>query len=693
MNLRPGLRTPAVSVSAVMRRDTFVLNTLAARLGFNDPKLPELRQLVLPGDQRQAPGMIGALITAACVALALITLYLAFSIPLGPTRVAALHLAVAIPLTFLLHKGWRGQSSTHPHWIDWLLSACAVATFSWAFMSAMRFQERMAYVEPVDTIDMAMGILALIVIFEATRRTVGMTIVVINLIFMAYAMTGSYWPGMLEHRGTDFGQLIEHLYILSDGMFNFIMGITATFLFTFLMFGVFLRVSGGDRIFTELALAIAGSRRGGPAKVAVISSALMGMLSGSTVSNVATTGTMTIPLMKRTGFTPVEAGAIESTASLGGAITPPLMGAGVFLMVAFTGVPLTTIMLYSIIPALLYFAGLYAYIDIKARKRRLDGLPRESLPLVWNVIKAGGHIFIPIFVLIYLLIIGYTPFYASAACVISILLVGAIRTATRMTPAMLILALEVSTLTVITITALSASAAVIYGVMTMTGLIVKVSSIILAVSGGSLVIAIILIGLMSYVLGMGLPVTAAYVLIAALGSSALVDLGVSILAAHLIIFWFSQDSTITPPICMTAMVAARIANAPPMRTGWEAVKLAKALYIMPFAFAYSSLLSSDWVEVMFDAIPLLLLLLVIPMIFEGYASRALNVVERIALAGAGGLFFMGSIGSSGTGIAWTFAGIALSGAVIAISHRRGDEYQPDATVISPLASPIKGTQP
>ncbi|MCL4744435.1 MAG: TRAP transporter fused permease subunit [Burkholderiaceae bacterium] len=648
---------------------------LAASLGFTDSRTAGLRTLSFPGDQRQPGGVLGVFITILCVGLSLTTLWLAFSIPIGPTQISALHLGVAIPLIFLLYPGLKSSLGRQSaiHWSDWLLAILAAATFVWAFTSALRFQSRMAYFDPVEPLDMFFGILALVVIFEATRRTVGMTIVVINLVFMAYALTGPVWPGMFEHRGTEFPRLIEHLYMLSDGMFNFIMGITATFLFTFMMFGVFLRVSGGDRIFTDLALAIAGQRRGGPAKVAVISSALMGMLSGSTVSNVATTGVMTIPLMKRSGFSAVEAAAVETTASLGGALTPPLMGAGVFLMVAFTGVPLGTIMLYSILPALLYFLGLYAYVDVKARKRRLQGLPRESLPRVLDVLLAGGHIFIPIFALVYVLVIGFTPFYASAVCVIAILVVGAVRTATRMNPALLLVALEATTRVVITITALSASAAVIYGVMTMTGLIVKASSIILALSGGSLAVGIILIGLMSYVLGMGLPVTASYVLIAALGATALADMGVSILAAHLIIFWFSQDSTITPPVCMTAFVAARIADAPPMRTGWESVKLAKALYVMPFAFAYSSILSDNLLEMLFDALPLGLMLICLPMIFESYATRALRLHERLLIAVAAGLFFMGSIGSTGTGLGWTLSGFALAAAVILVSHRRGDE--------------------
>ncbi|MEQ9798990.1 MAG: TRAP transporter fused permease subunit [Salinisphaeraceae bacterium] len=661
----------------------------------------ETKELVFPNEQRQPGGVVGFLIMVACIGLALFTLWQAFVPPMAAVQLRAIHLAAAIPLIFLLYPLSAKRPSVNPRLLDWLLAALACAAFIWVVESNYRFERRFAYYDPIETLDLVFGIIAILVIFEATRRTVGWAIVILNTIFILYALTGPYWPGLFEHRGSSPIRLVEHLYMLSDGIFNFIMGITATFLFTFLMFGAFLRVSGGDRIFTDLALAIAGGRRGGPAKVAIISSALMGMLSGSTVSNVATTGTMTIPLMKRTGFKPYEAAAIESTASLGGALTPPLMGAGVFIMSAFTGVPLLTIMLYSIVPAVLYYISLYCYIDIKARKKGLAGLPSSELPKLHRVLLDGGHIFLPIIVLIYLLSIGYTPFFASAACVVGILFVSWLRSSTRMTPKMLMLALHASTRVVITISALSASAAMIYGVITMTGLLGKVSSIILALSGGSLFFAIILIGLMSYVLGMGLPVTAAYVLIAALGAPALGDLGISILAAHLIIFWFSQDSTITPPICMTAFVAARIAKAPPMRTGWEAVKMAKALYVVPFMFAYSSLLSEDWVEVIFDALPLAAFFAVLPMIIEGHAHRPLSPLHRTILVVPPVCFIMGTIGSSGLGIGWFLAGLAVMAAVLVWAHLRpyrepanGADYTENAGVAAavPAETQSKGVE-
>jgi len=276
-----------------------------------------IRAAAFPREQRKPTGLMGLVVTLACGGLTVLTLYMAFNVTFGPIPTRALHLMFVIPLTFLLYPALERWRDRGPSLLDYLLAVLGFAAFAWAVYSADRFQLRDAYFDPVDPIDLTLGIIAILTIFEATRRTVGKTIVFINVTFMTYAITGPIWPGLLAHKGTNFHRLIEHTYMLSDGLFNFIMGIMATFLFTFLTFGAFLRVSGGDRVFTDFALAVAGHRRGGPAKVAVISSALMGTLSGSTVSNVATTGAMTIPMMKRTGFKPYEAAAIETTASLG----------------------------------------------------------------------------------------------------------------------------------------------------------------------------------------------------------------------------------------------------------------------------------------------------------------------------------------------------------------------------------------
>ncbi|MEQ8919679.1 MAG: TRAP transporter fused permease subunit [Marinovum algicola] len=635
--------------------------------------IADLRNRVFPPDQRQPGGVAGIAISVVSVLFCLMTLGMAFQVVITPIQVSMLHLAIAIPMTFMLYPALfrpEGSESRLPTPADFLFAALALAAFAWALWSYQRFQSRMPFVGEIKTADLIFGVIAIVTVFEATRRTVGMAIVYINIVFIIYALTGPYWPSLFSHRGSSFVDIIENLYMLPSGMFNFIMNIMATFIFTFLTLGAFLRVSGGDQTFNDLSMAIAGGRRGGPAKVAVVSSSLMGMLSGSTISNVVTTGTMTIPLMIRSGFKRHEAAAIEATASLGGALTPPLMGAGVFIMAEFVGLPVSTILIYSVLPAMLYYVALYAYVDIKARKRDMSGLPRDSLPKLGLVLRLGGHVFIPILALIYLMLAGYTPYFASSACVLLTVLVSFIRRRTALTPSKLAVALETASRIVLTVSALGASAALIYGVISLTGLLVKVTGIILMLTGGSLFLGIVYVALMSYVLGMGLPVTAAYVLIAALGAPALSELGLSMFAAHLIIFWFSMDSTITPPICMTAIVAARIAGAPPMKTGFQSVLLAKALYVIPFAFAYGDLLSSNPVEIAFDVGALFVLFAGLPIAIEGYWTRALTVIERLILAGGCCLAFVAVMGSWSAGLPWLLAALAIASGVLFLSRMR-----------------------
>ena len=629
-----------------------------------------LQNRVFPLEQRKIEGWLRMVVTLACVALTLITLYFAFTITLGEVKTRGLHLVFAVPLTMLLYPAFKNGDRVKPSLMDWILALTAIASFAWAFSRADAWLDRYVGYDPVPLADFVFGCLAMLTIFEATRRTVGPTIVVLNLIFISYALTGPIWPGILEHGGMSVYDFIETMYMDAEGIFNFITGLMATYIFTFLLFGVFLRISGGDKVFTDLAASVAGHRRGGPAKVAVVSSALMGMLSGSSISNVSTTGTMTIPMMKKLGFRSYEAAAIEVVSSVGGGLMPPLMGTGIFIMASLTNVPLVEILFYSLAPALLYYAAIYFYADIKAAERGMVGLPRDQLPRLRDVILEGGHIFIPVVVLITLLVMRFTPFFASAACVVMTVVISYVRRNTRMDWKQLLTALEGGTRVAITISALLASAAIIYAVTVHTGLLTKVTSILITYSGGSAVIAIFLIGLLSYVIGMGLPVTASYVIIAALGAGALQEMGLSVLAAHLVIFWFAQDSTITPPICMTAFVGARIADAPPMRTGWECVKIAKALYIIPFMFAFSSLLDPSLAEIGFDFAVGFVMFALIPVAITGYWRQPLSVLTRLVVLVAAALFFTATLGPAMDGLYW-LAGGATMFALSAVLTRRG----------------------
>lgn len=629
----------------------------------------DFAERLFPPEQRKFSGPLAWFVTIAATSLTLITLYFAFTATIGEIATRSLHLFFTIPLTFLLYPALKSFRGSRPSLLDCILALTAAVAFGWAFLSQDRYLNRYVGFDEVPLTDIILGILALIVIFEATRRTVGGVIVGLNLIFILYAVTGPYWPGLFEHRGVPLPELIETLYMDTTGIFNFVTGIMATFLFVFLLFGTLLRATGGDAVFTNLALSIAGHKRGGPAKVAVISSALMGMLSGSSISNVATTGTMTIPLMKRTGYKPHEAAAIEVVASVGGGLTPPLMGAGAFVMASLTGEPLAKILLYSIAPAILYYFSIYVFTDIKAAQRNLKGLDRSVLPSLSETLFQGWHIIAAISSLIALLMMDYTPFFSAGACVVATFVMALSRKSTRIGLRKIITTLEAGARVALSISALLASAAIIYGVVVQTGLLIKITSILLNFSDGSVLIAVVLIGLISYVVGMGMPVTASYVIIAALGAPFLQDLGLSVLAAHLIIFWFAQDSTITPPICMTAFVGARIAGSDPMQTGWECVKLGKALYVIPLVFAFGSLLDPNIVEIIFDVFCLFISFWAMQVALTGYWSRPLGLVTRLAFAAIACCAFYATVGGYQEGLMFVLIAAFSAAAMVFVAPR------------------------
>jgi TRAP transporter 4TM/12TM fusion protein len=382
----------------------------------------------------------------------------------------------------------------------------------------------------------------------------------------------------------------------------------------------------------DICFALSGKARGGPAKVAIISSALMGTLSGSTVSNVAITGNLTIPMMKNTGFTPKDAAAIETAASTGGAITPPIMGAGIFVMAAITGIPLVKIITYSIIPAIMYFLSIYIFVELTARKLGLEGLPPEKIPNLKKAIIKSIHLFIPLIILVYLLVIGYTPFWSSSICTIAIVFLSYLRTDTRIDISKFIKGLRKSCENMMIISSVAACAAIIMGVITITGISMKITSILIALSQGSVLLLLFLLTFLAYVLGMGMPVTLSYILVAMLGASALVKMGVPLLNSHLFLFWVSQVATISPPVCMTAFVAAEIAKERDyMGVGYRTLNVAKAIYLVPLIIIYTNIIHDDFLKPILVLIRYLPLVLAINIFTTNYFIRKLRIYDGVLI--------------------------------------------------------------
>lgn len=620
--------------------------------------------------QRRLSGVLAHLVTVLAVALPVITIAVAFTGAFDAVTRRAGHLLFAIPLILLLHPAYRPRPFVG-RGVDLGLALAAAASFAWVIYDRERIMWRLVYVDALSVADAVLGVTAVVVVLEATRRTLGSTLVVLTLAFIAYAFLGPYLPGVLEHKGVTAGLLIEHLYLVPEGVFNQITGIMATYLMVFLTFGTLLRSAGGDRLFMDMAVSMSNRSQGGPAKAAIVASTLMGSVSGSTIANVVTTGTVTIPLMKRCGYRPHEAAAIETAAGTGGALMPPVMGAGVFIMAEFTGIPLGSILLYSLLPALLYFGSLYAYVHVKARKAGMTPLETDGMPGPLTLLARGWHLLVPLGVLVVLLFQNYSPFYASSVCVVALVVLSYVRPETRLTPRRLVSALEESTRGALVLSATSASAAVIMGVISLTGLMLKVTSVVVALAGGSLFVGILLIAMVSTIMGMGLPITSTYIIVSALGASALGELGAPVLVTHLIIFWFAQTATITPPVCMTAFVAAAIAGAPAMRTGFEAMRVGKALYLVPFMFAYSHLLGDSVVRIAFDAAAGLLGLALIPSIVEGFYGGRLTVAGRVMAAAASTACFLSIFRDDlGSTAGWLAAALALVASLSYLQRRR-----------------------
>ncbi|HHZ7362023.1 TPA: TRAP transporter permease [Proteus mirabilis] len=440
-----------------------------------------------------------------------------------------------------------------------------------------------------NTMDYAMAILGIIVLFEAARRTTGYFIPSLATFAIIYALFGQYFMGIFGHAGFSVERLLYRLFMTSEGIFGITLSTASTAIVVFILFGSFLSVSGATALFNDLALAMAGRRRGGPAQVAVISSALTGSLSGSAVANLATTGTFTIPLMKNIGLTSRFAGAVEATASTGGMIMPPIMGAAAFIMAGFLGISYTTIVIAAIIPALLYYAALIMAIDIEAKKQGLKGLSKENIPQVKAVLKARGLLLLPLIIVIGTLLMGKTPIYAGFLGILTIIVASWLTPdkTVRMTLTKVADALAEAARGSVQVTIACAAIGVIICVVTMTGIGATLAFNIVSMTDNTLWMILLVVMLVCIVLSMGLPSTALYIVVAVTVSPILIKAGVMPLAAHFFVFWFGALSNITPPVALASYTAASIARADPMQTSWDAVRLALPGFIIPFILVYN----------------------------------------------------------------------------------------------------------
>ncbi len=611
---------------------------------------------------RNIPGVIGLVVTVISVAMGVFHIYVLGFRPIDPWFLRGSHLVFGGLLTFALYPATARSPKNRITLIDLLFMLLTVVPFVYLVVNFRTIIYRVG-VTPTTT-DFVMALCAIVAVIEMARRTTGIALPIVAVIFILYARFGKLLPGILYHRGYSWPRIFTYLYSL-DGVFSTPIFVSATYVVLFILFGAFLQASGAGRFFIDLAFAIAGRARGGPAKVAIMASALFGTISGSSAGNVVTTGSFTIPLMKRTGYDARFAGAVEAVASTGGQIMPPIMGAGAFIMAEILGVPYLSICLAAAIPAILYFTAVYFMVDFEAQKTGLKGLPRSELPEVGLVLREA-YLFLPVVVLIYMLVVARVSIIrAGLYGIITCYLVSLVNPENRMGIRKVVGAMVAGARGCLNIIGTCAAAGIIIGVVCQTGLGMKFAAILLTYARGVLPIALFLSMIVAIILGMGMPTTAAYAIAASVIAPALTRPPLSLLPiqAHMFVFYFACISAITPPVALASYAGAAIAKARPTEVGTMAFKLGIAAFIVPYMFVYgkSLLFVGDLHRILLAVASGLVGIYALASAMEGWLGGRIGILPRL-------LMFAAAISLIRPGSSTDLIGLGLMVLAYFISH-------------------------
>jgi len=580
---------------------------------------------------RQLKGWEQYLITIFAVSAAIFHLYTAATGVLASRYQRGFHLFFLIPLAFLLFPATKKSPQDRIPLQDWLLAILSAVPSLFVIIEAPRLEGRWEFVTPILDSELAIGILLVIMLLEAVRRAVAPAMAGLALAAVLYLLFGHFLPGILYHRPYSLREAIEICYlVVDDGIYGSFTGISAVFVALFVIFGAFIYEMGLGQYFIDLAVRVAGKSTGGPAKIAVISSACFGTLSGSAAANVFATGTFTIPMMKRIGYRPQFAGSVEAAASTGGQLMPPIMGAGAFLMAEITHIPYLSICIAAALPAVLYFFSVGMMVHLEALKYKLKGLGEIDAPSLSTLLK-DSYLIVPVAGLLVLMIKGYSPFRAAFVATLISVAISFLKRKTWMTPRKIVSALERGAKDMIMIAGACSCAGLITSVLMNTGLGLKFSTLVISSSQGIFLIAALLIMISSLILGMGLPTTAAYVLAVAAGGPALIKMGGELLSVHLFVFYFAILACVTPPVALAAYAGAAIAKTDPLKTGFEASKLVLAGYLIPYMMLYNPglMLRGSWSEILLSFALAIFTIIFLAMAVEGYSPGGpLNFLER-----------------------------------------------------------------
>lgn len=606
---------------------------------------------------------VGKLVMWLCICWSLFHMVTGGFGELVAIKQRAICLTFAMVLSFLLYPASKRANRSKPTIVDCIFIALSLFGCLYIVLNVEALDARAGV---MVTMDYIAAIICIICIFEAARRTMGYVLPIMALIFILYAYFGRSLPGFLNHGGVSIRRMLTTFYTSTDGIWGSALGVSASYIILFILFGAFLSESGLGALINDVSLAVAGDKPGGPAKVAVVGSGLMGMINGSPVACCATMGAFCIPQMKSIGYKAHYAGAVEAVAATGGAIMPPVMGAAAFLVCQYTGYPYKVIMIAAIIPAFLYYFCCIMQTHFYARKVGMKGLPKEQLPKIGPVLKKSWHLLIPLVVVVYMLCAGFTAINAAFWSIICTIAASFIRKETRMTPKKILHALEAGGRGSVTIVMATAIVGFIIGCCNLTGLGMTLSARLVSLSGGHLFFTLLLTMIACVILGMGLPTTACYIVAATMLAPALTSLGVSKLAAHFYVFYLANLSNITPPVCLAAFTGAAIAGEKPSKVGWTAFRLGIIGFIVAFTFVYSSeffLMDGITVSLVQAFITAVLGCLAMAAGLEGYWMAPCYMWERPLYIASGLLLFI-------PGLTTDLIGIAVIAVLLAMQFMR-----------------------
>jgi len=589
--------------------------------------------------QRGFSGNLGKLVTILTVTLAIFQLYTAYFGLLPAMQQRSFHIGFVLMLVFILYPAKRGVPKVKPSLLDWSLAVLAALCCFYVFFNYTSIAARGGMSQYYE---LYLGAIMTLLVFEAGRRVLGYPLPIFCSIFLFFAYYGRSMPGPLKHFGLSVPRIIEELYLTTDGLFGLVAGVSATYIFLFILFGSFLQSTKTSDFFNDLAMALAGHLKGGPAKIAVVSSAFMGTISGSTSANVATTGAFTIPLMKKIGYKSHFAGAVEAAASTGGQIMPPVMGAAAFIIADSLGISYVKVLLAALVPAILYFWGIWCCLSLEANRLGLKGLAREELPKISDVLIKQGYKAIPLIAIIVVLLQGYNPLYAGCWGIFLATVLSFVKKEERLNVKELVATLESGAKTALPVAIACTIVGIVIGMMGATGVALKIGDAVLILTQERLLPTLIISMIISLMLGMGMPTTASYVMASAVAAPALVLLGCKALDVHLFVFYFAVLSTLTPPVCVGAYTAAGLAGSNPNRTAFAGIKLALAGFVIPYVFIYSpSLLLTNvtsWWHTIISFVSAVIGVFALAVFSEGYMInpvrkliRPLALVSAIAL--------------------------------------------------------------